>query len=104
MRSHQRPCVIWRHGGLRSKGHVRDRAKVTSWFNCSSQARGVWIGKVWKSDEHMLYDDGWIVKARGVALLLIEESWSKEAIENVKATNWNFTPSGVVEAIAIPAE
>ncbi len=54
---------------------------------------GVWLGKLWRSDEHILASRGKIVRSKEIRPLPEDETWSREAIEAIKATPWNLDPN-----------
>ena len=50
---------------------------------------GIYLGKLWRSDECMIFaDDGKNVIARSVKLMTESESWSAEAIEKLTIARW----------------
>ncbi len=51
---------------------------------------GYFLGKLWKSDEHILAVDDNIIKARAIRALPNSESWDAEALQDIKATPWSF--------------
>ena len=68
-------------------------------------ASGVWLGKRWKSIEHLVHTNGEVIKCRAVSRKPLEERWSADAIESIVATPWNHRPSaneGVREARVLP--
>ena len=67
---------------------------------------GIYFGKLWRSDECMVFaDDGKLVIARSIKLMVDSESWSAEAIEKLTITRWKaqsvtaHTPMEVAEGI-----
>ena len=50
---------------------------------------GVWIGKTFSSDEHIVsMPDGRIVRARSVRSFPEGEKWSKEALDQITGKPW----------------
>ena len=64
---------------------------------------GIWIGKVWRSDEHWIIHDGALTTTSEVKLLPEEDSWSKADIEAVKITPWDLKGNDGEEVVVIPA-
>ncbi len=54
---------------------------------------GIWLGKHWRSDEHIIASPSDIVRARSIRGLPDRESWSIGEIEAIKATPWNLKPT-----------
>ena len=70
--------VFHMHPGKHSGGSMQAR-----WSN------GVVLGKLWLSDEWIIYtEDDKIVKARSIKYMSEEDSWKAEAIEKIKVTRW----------------
>ena len=63
---------------------------------------GVWLGKLWRSDEHILAYDNEIWRAATIRALPEEESWSKEDIQNIRATPWDQNPQNPAPPEVIP--
>jgi len=50
---------------------------------------GVFLGKLWSSDEYMIFgDDGKLVKARSIKFMLDKESWDHGEIDKVSVFKW----------------
>ena len=49
-------------------------------------ASGVWLGKRWKSTEHLVHTNGEVIKCRAVSRKPLEERWNGDAIESIVAT------------------
>ena len=49
---------------------------------------GIVLGKIWSSDECMIFDDGKLLKVRSVELMLEGESWVAEEIDRVNIPRW----------------
>ena len=59
---------------------------------------GIFLGKMQRSDECMVYtEDGTVVRCRSIRLLPDSESWDCELLENMQTTRWNaqFVKGGV---------
>ena len=53
-------------------------------------AEGLWLGKRWESDEHIIGTSDGIVKCRGIAQVPATERWNRKAVEELKGTPWNW--------------
>ncbi len=51
---------------------------------------GIWLGKLWRSDEHLLFSSGRVVRARCIRGLPETDSWSRSEVDAVTATPWNL--------------
>ena len=60
---------------------------------------GIWLGKLWRSDEHVLFSNGRVVRAKCIRGLPEVNSWSLAEVEKINVTPWNL--QGQVEG---PAE
>ena len=70
--------VFHMHPGKHSGGSMKSR-----W------STGIFLGKMHKSDEAMVYtDDHKLVKARSIKLLPESESWDADAIQSIKTARW----------------
>ena len=57
--------------------------------------KGIILGKLWTSDEYVLFsDEGKIVKARSIKLMLESESWISEEVEKVNIARWKAQFAG----------
>ena len=82
--------------GRTYKGDITDFGRQVMFMKPSSRggdveprwAEGTWIGKRMRSDEHMIYSEDKIHRARHIKLLPPSESWSSAKIEEIKATQW----------------
>jgi hypothetical protein len=54
---------------------------------------GVWLGKRWKSAEHLVHENGEVIHCRAVSRKPLEERWDGPAIEAITATPWRLRPS-----------
>ena len=58
----------------------------------SMQARwgtGIFLGKLWRSDESMIFsDEGKMIKSRSIKLMLEGESWDHEAVDKIDIPRW----------------
>ena len=65
---------------------------------------GVWFGKRFSSDEHLVSMlDGTVVRARAVQAFPVEQRWSKEAVDRVKGMPWAPTGSLTQNAYLRPS-
>ena len=63
---------------------------------------GIWLGKLWKSDEHFIGTPKGIHRAAAIRALPPGEAWDVEEVEKIKATPWNFDPKEETPGTAIP--
>ena len=64
-----------------------------------------WLGKRWRSAEHLIHTDDGVIHCRAVSRTPLEERWDGQAIESIVATPWRPRPSaddGVREARVLP--
>ena len=67
-------------------------------------SEAIWVGKMWKSDEHILCTSKGVFRASTIRALAVSESWNAEDIEMVKATPWNFEPGDDMPTTSIPVQ
>ena len=68
-------------------------------------ASGTWLGKRWKSTEHLVHTAGGMIKCRAVKRRPLENRWDREEVEAIVATPWRPNPSsdeGKAEARVLP--
>ena len=67
---------------------------------------GIWLGKLWKSDEHILGTLGKMVRARAIRTLPETESWCRDMVEKVNVQPWKLdeTQGQEEKVITIPAD
>ena len=51
---------------------------------------GIWLGKLWRSDDHVLAVDEKVIRARAIRTQPDDESWAHEVVAKIVATPWNF--------------
>ena len=50
---------------------------------------GIFLGKLWRSDESMIFsDEGKMIKSRSIKLMLESESWDHEAVDKINIPRW----------------
>ena len=49
---------------------------------------GIWLGKDTKTDEHILWSGGKVMKSHGVQQLPIEDSWDTKMVDQVRVYQW----------------
>ena len=70
--------VFHRYPGKTQGGSMKER-----W------GTGIFLGKLWKSDECMIFnEDGNLVKTRSIKLMTQEESWVADEVEKVSVSRW----------------
>lgn len=65
---------------------------------------GIWLGKLWRSDEHILASGEGVRRAATIRALPPSESWSLAAVEAIRATPWNFNPKPETPVRVIPVD
>ena len=68
--------------------HVDDLADLDARWSS-----GVWLGKRWRSAEHLIHTDDGVIHCRAVSRKPIEERWDRQAIESIVASPWIPRPS-----------
>ena len=69
--------------------HHRVPGKTQGGLLAARWHTGVWLGKRFASDEHLVsMPDGTVVRARSVQAFPVEQLWSKEAVDRVKGMPW----------------
>ena len=63
---------------------------------------GIWLGKLWRSDEHVLAVDEKVIRARAIRALPDDESWVQDEVAKIVATPWNFNPKKEEQEGAAP--
>ena len=68
-------------------------------------APGTWLGKRWKSTEHLVHTANGMIKCRAVKRRPLESRWDREEVEAIVATPWRPNPlsdEGKAEARVLP--
>ena len=61
-------------------------------------SEGFWLGKLWRSDEHILAADGGVIRARSIKAMPESASWDAAGLQAITATPWCFKKQDQGEA------